>query len=164
MNLEIKNDLLILLNKIRNFVIKIRRKSMHKDEFIKKVMRLANIEDKKAAERGIQIVFSLLSHRLTEEEQTHVAAQLSDDLKRIWNNRVWAVNFFLLSGKRLKYRHKVELMSLVDNEIKRENLPLHAESLTQAVFHTLKDQISFGESQDISHLLPQDVREFYEAA
>ncbi len=137
---------------------------MHKDEFIKKVMQLANIEDKKAAERGVQIVFSLLSHRLTEEEQKDVSAQLDEDLKRIWNNRVWAVNFFMLSGKRLKYRHKVELMSLVDNEIKRENLHLRAEALTQAVFHALKEQISYGESEDISHLLPKDVREFYEAA
>ena len=137
---------------------------MRKDEFIKKVMQLARIEDKQAAERGVQIVFSLLSHRLTEEEQKDVSSQLSDDLKRIWNNRVWAVNFFLLSGKRLKYRHKVELMSLVDNEIKREHLPLHAESLTQAVFHALKEQISYGESEDISHMLPKDVREFYEAA
>lgn len=137
---------------------------MHKDEFIKKVMQLANIEDKNAAERGVQIVLSILSYRLTENEQKDVAAQLSEDLKRIWNNRVWIVNFYRLSGKRLKYRHKIELMSLVENEIKREHLPLHAESLTQAVFHALKDQISFGESDEIAHMLPKDVREFYKAA
>ncbi len=137
---------------------------MNKDEFIKKVMFLADIENKEIAERGIGIVLSLLSYRLTESEQRDVEAQLPQDLKRIWNNRVWAVNFFRLSGKRLKYRHKMELMSLVDNEIKREGLSLHAEKLTQAVFHSLKENISFGESEEIAHMLPKDVREFYKAA
>lgn len=137
---------------------------MNKDIFIKKVMEQAHIEDKNAAERGIQIVFSLLSYRLTEQEQSDVAAQLPEDLRRMWKNRVWAPNYFRLSGKRLKYRHKIELMSLVDNEIKRENLPLHAESITTAVFHTLKELISTGESEEIAMMLPGELREFYKAA
>lgn len=137
---------------------------MNKDLFVKKVMEHANIDNKEVAERGVQIVFSLLSHRITEAEQHDVEAQLPHDLKRIWNNRVWIVNYFNLSGKRLKYRHKIELMSLVDNEIRRENLPLHAESLTKAVFHVLKENISFGESDNIENMLPKDVREFYKAA
>ncbi len=137
---------------------------MNKDIFIKKVMEQAGIEDKSTAERGIQIVFSLLSYRLTEQEQSDVAAQLPEDLRRMWNNRVWAPNFFRLSGKRLKYRHKIELMSLVDNEIKREGLPIHAESITIAVFHTLKELISTGESDEIAMMLPGELREFYKAA
>lgn len=137
---------------------------MNKDNFMKKVMQFANIENKEAAERGVQIVLSLLSYRLTENEQKDVEAQLPHDLKRMWNNRVWAVNYFRLSGKRLKYRHKIELMSLVDNEIKREKLPLHAEMLTKAVFHALKENISSGESEEIAHMLPKDVRDFYKAA
>ena len=137
---------------------------MNKDNFIKKVMRFANIENKEIAEKGVQIVFSLLSYRLTENEQKDVEAQLPLDLKRMWNNRVWAVNYFRLSGKRLKYRHKIELMSLVDNEIKREKLPLHAEMLTKAVFHALKENISSDESEEIAHMLPKDVRDFYKAA
>ncbi len=137
---------------------------MDKNSFIKRVMELANIEDRDAAERGVQIVLSILSYRLTEEEQSDVAAQLSHELKRIWNNRVWITNFFRLSGKRLKYRHLIELMSLVDNEIKRENLPLHSEAITKAVFHTLKEQISEGESSDIALMLPREIREFYKAA
>ncbi len=137
---------------------------MNKDLFIKKVMEYADIKDKESAERGVQIIFSLLSHRLTEQEQSDVAAQLPVELKRMWNNRVWAPNFFRLSGKRLKYRHKIELMSLVDNEIKREGLPLHAESLTMAVFHVLKELISTGESDEIAMMLPGEIREFYKAA
>lgn len=137
---------------------------MNKDLFIKKVMEHAGIEDKHAAERGVQIVLSILSHRLTEEEQSDVEAQLPQDLKRIWNNRVWIANFFWMTGKRLKYRHLIELMSLVDNEIKREQLPLRTESITKAVFHVLKELISEGQSQDVASSLPEEIREFYNAA
>lgn len=137
---------------------------MNKDLFVKKVMEIADIDNKETAERGVQIILSLLSHRLSENEQKDVSAQLDDDLKRIWNNRVWIVNYFRLSGKRLKYRHKIELMSLVDNEIKREGLHLNAELLTKAVFHVLKENISYGESEDIAYMLPKELREFYKAA
>ncbi len=137
---------------------------MNKNEFIKKIMHYADIEDKHLAERGLQIVFSIMSYRLTKEEQSDVSAQLPEDLKRMWNNKVWIVNFFNLSGKRLKYRHKTELFSLIDNEIKRENLPLPTEALVGAVFHTLKEQISEGESEEVALMLPKDVREFYKAA
>ncbi|EKE02523.1 MAG: hypothetical protein ACD_20C00372G0001 [uncultured bacterium] len=137
---------------------------MNKDEFVKKVMQRLNIEDKAVAERGVQIVLSVLSHRLTVEEASDVADQLPHELKRIWNNQVWVTNYFFLSGKRLKYRHKVELMSLVENEILREGLPLHAESLTKTVLHTLKEQITPGEAEDISAQLPDELREFFKAA
>jgi uncharacterized protein (DUF2267 family) len=137
---------------------------MNKETFIKKVMEYANTESREAAERGVQIVLSLLSHRLTEAEQEDVAEQLPDELRRMWNNRVWIVNYFRMSGKRLKYRHKIELMSLVDNEIKRENLPLHAEAITKAVMHVLKENISLGESDEVENMLPKEVREFYKAA
>ena len=39
---------------------------MNKDEFIKKVMAQVNIQDKKSTERGVQMVLSILSHRLLE--------------------------------------------------------------------------------------------------
>jgi uncharacterized protein (DUF2267 family) len=137
---------------------------MNKDEFIKKVMVQLNLEDKNIAERGVQIVLSILSHRLTEEEASDVADQLPHDLKRIWNNDVWITNYFRLSGKRLKYRHRIELLSLIENEILREGLPLHTESLAKAVFHTLKEQITPGESEDISDQLNEEVRDFFKAA
>jgi len=137
---------------------------MNKDEFIKKVMEQAGIDDKKVAEKGIQIVFSLLSHRLLDDESSDVAAQLPEDLKRIWNNDVWITNFFKLSGKRLKYRHRTELLSLVENEILRDRLPLHSEKITKAVIHTLKQQITTGESEDIIAQLPEEIKDFYKAA
>jgi uncharacterized protein (DUF2267 family) len=137
---------------------------MNKDEFVSKIMEQLDIQDKNVAERGIQIVFSILSHRMTENEAQDVADQLPHDLKRMWNNQVWITNYFFLSGKRLNYRHKAQLLSLVENEILRENLPLHAEKLTQAVIHTLKEHITAGETDDIIAQMPEEIKDFYKAA
>jgi uncharacterized protein (DUF2267 family) len=137
---------------------------MNKDEFVKDVMNQLGIQDKNAVERGVQFVLSILSHRMTVDEAHDVADQLPQDLKRMWNNQVWITNYYFLSGKRLNYRHKSQLLTLVENEILRENLPLHAEKLTQAVLHTLKEQITQGESEDIASQLPQEIKDFYKAA
>jgi len=137
---------------------------MNKDEFVKKVMDQLDIQDRNVAERGIQFVFSILSHRMTEAESENVASQLPQDLKRMWNNQVWVTNYFFLSGKRLNYRHKAQLLSLVENEILREKLPLRAEKLTQAVLHVLKEHITEGESEDIVAQLPEEIKDFYKAA
>jgi len=137
---------------------------MNKDDFIKKVMNRLQIQDKVIAERGIQIILSILSHRLTEDESEEVSAQLPHDLKRMWNNQIWITNFFRLSGRRLKYRHRVELITLVENEIMRDQLPLNAEALCQAVFHVLKEQITPGETEDIVAQLPEEVKDFFKAA
>lgn len=133
-------------------------------DFEKRVMMLANIQDKEVAQRGIQIVLSILSHRLTPEESRNVEDQLPHEMKRMWNNHVWITNLFRLSNKRLKFRHRAELLSIVENEILRENLPLNAEILTKSVFHALKESIAPGESEDISAQLPDEIREFFKAA
>jgi len=137
---------------------------MNKDLFIKKVMEETNIQDKQAAERGVQIVLSILSHRLLPEEAEDVASQLPQDLKRIWNNDVWITNYYKLSNKRLNYRHKNQMITLIENEILREQLPINAERLATAVFHVLKEQISNGEIKDIAAQLPDEIKEFFRAA
>lgn len=133
-------------------------------DFIKRVMELAEIQEKEVAERGIQIVFSILRHRLTDEEASDVKSQLPQELKRVWDNHVWITNYFKLSGKKLKYHHVNEMLSLVENEILRDNLPLSAEKITKAVIHALKEQITAGETKDIIAMLPDELKEFYKAA
>ncbi|MEI7474269.1 MAG: DUF2267 domain-containing protein [bacterium] len=133
-------------------------------EFTKRVMELADIQEKEVAEKAIQIVFSILRHRLTEEEASDVKSQLPHELKRVWDNHVWITNFFKLSGRKLKYHHVNELLTLVENEILRENLPLSADNITKAVIHTLKEQISFGETKDVIAILPDELKDYYRAA
>ncbi|MDD3150281.1 MAG: DUF2267 domain-containing protein [Candidatus Gastranaerophilales bacterium] len=137
---------------------------MNTNEFIKKVMDYAQIEDKHEAERGILIVFSILSHRLQEEESKDVASQLPAELKKMWFDEVWITSLYNLKNQRLKFRHLTEFIMLVENELLRENLKIHAEKLTKAVFHILKEQIAAGESEDIVANLPREIGEFYKAA
>lgn len=133
-------------------------------EFTKRVMELANIQEKEVAELGIQIVFSILRHRLTDNEANDVKSQLPHELKRVWDNHVWITNFFRMSGKKLKYHHVNELLSLVENELLRERLNLSSDTITRAVIHTLKEQISWGETKDIISILPDELKDYYRAA
>jgi uncharacterized protein (DUF2267 family) len=137
---------------------------MNKDQFIKKVMEIAGVKNKADAEKSIHIVLSMLSHRLLPMEAKDCEAQLPEELKEMWKNDVWFTNFCKMSGKKINFRHKYQLLSLIENELLRENLTISAETITKAVFHVLKEQITPGESFDISLSLPEELRNFYKAA
>jgi uncharacterized protein (DUF2267 family) len=138
---------------------------MNKPEFVKRVQQLTNLPDTETAEDGTVIVLSMLSHRLTPEESKDVEAQLSRDLKNVWNSDTWIMNFLSLSRQfQLRYRRKEELYSLIDNEIDKQQLPIGAEQLAMAVFHVLKEQITPGEIDDIAAQLPTDIEQVWMAA
>ncbi len=138
---------------------------MNKDQFVKKVQELTHLPTREMAEEGMQIVLSLLSHRLTPEEAKDVESQLPTDMKSIWNSDTWITNFLSISRQaQLKYRKKEELYSLIDNELSKTNLPIGAEHLALAVFHVLKEQITEGEIQDIAAQLPEDIEEVWQVA
>lgn len=137
---------------------------MNKDQFINRVMYLGNIQDKHVAEHGTKIVLGTISHRILETEAKDLESQLPGDLKKLWSQDTWFTGFMKLSGKRLNFRHMNQMLSIIENEIKRENLPLHPESLTRAVFHTLKEQITPGETSDLIAGLPEEIKEYFKAA
>lgn len=131
---------------------------MSKPVFVKRVQELAQLPTPEMAEEGVQIVLSLLSHRLTPDESRHVSAQLSPDLKTLWNSDTWITNYLSISRQQqLKYRKKEELFSLISNEVEKRQLPIGAEQLASAVFHVLKEHITDGEIQDIADQLPEDL-------
>src|SRR5688572_19394383 len=106
---------------------------MNKQQFVKQVQELAQLPTKEAAEQGVHIVLSLLSHRLTPQESKQAAAQMPQDLRNVWNSDTWITNFLTLSCQwQLKYRKKEELYSLIDNEILKSQLPIGAEKLAMA--------------------------------
>jgi uncharacterized protein (DUF2267 family) len=138
---------------------------MHKRAFVKEVQELTALPDVEMAEQGTQIVLSLLSHRLTPNEAKDVAAQLTPDLKSVWNSDTWITNFLSISRQfQLKYRKKEELYSLISNEVEKRQLPVGAEVLAMAVFHVLKENITDGEAQDIADQLPRDIEDVWLAA
>lgn len=138
---------------------------MNKAAFANQVMEQANLPSREQAEQGSQIVLSLLSHRLTRQESRDVADQLSKELRQIWNSDTWINNYMSITGhEQLKFRHKEELYALIQNEIDKRQLPVGAEKLAIAVFHTLKEQISDGEIRDIAAQLPEEIEQVWMAA
>ena len=71
--------------------------------------------------------------------------------------------FIKMSGKKMNFRHKYQLLSLIENELLRENLKIAPEIITKSVFHVLKELIS-QRSLDIEAGLPEEIRNFYKAA
>ena len=138
---------------------------MNKAAFIRKVQEETKLASSEQAEAGSRIVLSLLSHRLTPQEAHDVAEQLPGELEQLWNSDTWITQFLSLSHQGiLKYRRKEELYSLIQNEIEKLHLPVGPEKLAVAVFHTLKEQISDGEAQDVAAQLPQDIKQVWLAA
>lgn len=138
---------------------------MNRQAFIKQVQQETHLPVPEMAEEGVHIVLSLLSHRLTPEESRHVSAQLTEDMKNIWNSDTWINNFLSISRQfQLKYRKKEELYALIQNEIEKQQIPVGAEQLACAVFHVLKQQISQGEVEDIAAQLPNDIEQVWLAA
>jgi uncharacterized protein (DUF2267 family) len=154
-----------LLLKIKMVACNKRRVGMNKAEFIYKIQEMTALPTLEMAQDATMIVLSLLSHRLTPEEARDVSEQLPRDLRQLWNSDTWITNFLTLSGQRqLKYRKKEELYSQIRNEIDKRQLQVGPEQLARAVFHTLKEQISEGEAQDIAAQLPEDIEQLWLAA
>lgn len=140
-------------------------KTMSKTAFVNQVQELAQLPTPDLAEDGTMIVLSLLSHRLTPDERRDVASQLPVDVKRLWNSDTWFSNFISISKhQQLKYRKKEELYAMIRNETDKRQMDIGAEQLATAVFHTLKQQITPGESEDIAAQLPTDIKQVWLAA
>ena len=140
-------------------------KTISKKAFIKQVQELANLPTEDHAEDGTMIVLSLLSHRLTPDEREDAASQLPEEIKKLWNSDTWFSSFMSISKhQQLKYRKKEELFAMIRNEAEKKQLDVGAEQLAIAVFHTLKQQISKGEVEDIAAQLPTDLKQVWLAA
>lgn len=138
---------------------------MNKREFIKHVQERVALDSYEVAEEMTRVVLSLLSHRLTPEESRDIEAQLSKDMKGFWHSDTWLTNFLTMSQQyQLRYRKKAELYSLIDNEAARHQVEVSPESLTTAVFHVLKQQITPGEIRDVAAQLPKDIEAVWVAA
>jgi uncharacterized protein (DUF2267 family) len=138
---------------------------MTKDELINQVMERTNLSSKAMTERAIQIVFSALSHRLAPEENRDVEAQLPRDWQDLWHRDIWLVNFLHISGPlQLKYRHIAELYSIIQEELRKLQIPVGPETLTMVVFSLLKEQIGEGEARGIAEQLPKEIEQLWLAS
>lgn len=138
---------------------------MDKRAFLERIKARTGMTDDVKTQDATKIVLTLLSHRITEGEAKDVSSQLTKDMKGLWEGNTWITEFLSLTGKRMvKYHKKEELYSLVENELKRRGIVVHTEELVNAVFRTLKEQISEGEVSDIGSQLPPPIKELWAVA
>jgi uncharacterized protein (DUF2267 family) len=106
-----------------------------------------SIEDSRQATAA---VLRALRDRLTADEAAHAAAQLPGELKRLWGSGR------LPASRPLKLRRR-EFLERVRLDAGLRSVS-QAEMVTDAVFAGLKEQLSPGESADISAQLPRDLK------
>jgi len=129
---------------------------MHKKEFFERVQRYARLGDLERAEDLTRIVFYLLSARLTINEGDDLRAQLSEDLKKLWDE-VKETKVDVIKFKRPEFLNRV----MADGRLKNAK---EAENVVNAVFKALKSQISKGEAEDVAAQLPEHLKEMWTIA
>lgn len=126
---------------------------MHKKEFLERVQAATGIAEAEKVEKVTTVVLNSLRSRITRDEADDVSAQLPEDLKEMWGSGIKA---FLTS---MMGPSKLDEAEFMDRVARNADLdPKMAEQSVRAVFHTLKDQISQGESEDVAAQLPKKLK------
>jgi uncharacterized protein (DUF2267 family) len=124
--------------------------------FYRTVMTTSGKDSREIAKRATAAVFHALRDRLTPEEADQVAAQLSMELKGVWEQDK-------REGRRPAKLHRAEFFERV-----KQNAGLasakEAHWMTLAVFAALKASVSPGESEDVWAQLPKDLKELWAEA
>ncbi len=127
---------------------------MQPEKFFTRVQDYTKISDREKCKELCNVVFDLLSKRLTENESRDLWSQLPSGLKKMW-----------------KYEHggKVQKMHLDEfiNKVKEQgglSSPDEAELVIKGIFRALKEQISIGETGDVTAQLPGDMKDLWGSA
>lgn len=127
---------------------------MQLDKFFTRVQEHTKISDREKCKELCEIVFDLLSKRLTEDESRDLWSQLPSGLKKMWK--------YEHGGKVLKM-HRDEFINKVMEQGGLES-PEEAEKVIKGIFRTLKEQISIGETGDVTAQLPGDMKDLWGSA
>lgn len=127
---------------------------MQPEKFFSRVQEHAGIGDRERCKQLCGIVFNLLSRRLTGDESRDLWSQLPTGLKEMWNIEH--------DGKVLKI-HREEFMQMVMNEGGLDSIEA-AENVIRGVFRALKEQITIGETGDVTAQLPGDMKDLWGSA
>jgi uncharacterized protein (DUF2267 family) len=110
----------------------------------------ADIDSLEDSRQATAVVLRALRDRLTSEEAAQAAAQLPQELKRLWASGRPAL-------RQPVKLHRREFLERVRVDAGLRSLS-QAEMVTDAVFAALKEQLSPGEAGDIMAQLPRDLK------
>lgn len=124
---------------------------MNKGAFIHRVQRLTGITDRDRAEEATGAVLGALCGRITDHEARDLEAQLPAGIDSMCRGNVLQELIGKVSGP-----NRLDRDAFVERVKDRGHLTdvAEAENVTVAVFRTLKEQITEGESRDVAAQLP----------
>jgi uncharacterized protein (DUF2267 family) len=124
------------------------------DEWLNHLKRLLPTDDRHVAYLALRATLHALRDRITVEEGAQLGAQLPM-LVRGFYYEGWDP-----SGKSLKIRHRQEFLDRVTSELAYVN-DRDPEEIVRAVFTLLVQRVSYGEIEDVKHVLPEDIRDLW---
>lgn len=128
---------------------------MNKGEFIHRVQDLTGIQERDRAERATGAVLGTLCGRITDDEVKDLEAQLPTGIDEMCRGNVLQALIGKVSGP-----SRLDRDAFVEKVKDRGHLhdAAEAETVTVAVFRTLKEQISEGEAGDVADQLPSKLK------
>lgn len=133
---------------------------MDKREFLLQVREKAELKNIEEAEKASKAVMHALHERLTPEEAHDLESQFSMGQKELWeeNEDRQMLERLHLIKRGVTKMNKREFLTRVQRETRDIQ---DAETISKAVFSTIKEQISKGEVDDVAAQLPEDLRELW---
>jgi uncharacterized protein (DUF2267 family) len=125
------------------------------DEWLNHLKRLLPTDDRHVAYLALRATLHALRDRITVEEVAQLGAQMPM-LVRGFYYEGWDP-----SGKPLKIRHRQEFLDRVTSELAYVVNDRDPEEIVRAVFTLLVQRISYGEIEDVKHVLPDDIRDLW---
>jgi uncharacterized protein (DUF2267 family) len=131
--------------------------TIHKtNSWLKEIMEELGIDNRHQAYQALRGTLQALRDRLPVEEATHLGAQLPMLITGIYYEG-WEPE-----DKPERIRHKEEFLARVGEAFGGQS-NMDSERAARAVFNVLARRVSEGEIQDITGILPQDLRELWPA-
>lgn len=128
---------------------------MNKGEFIHRVQGITGLRDRQQAEKATGAVLGTLCGRLTRDEAKDLEAQLPTGIDSMCQGNV-------LMGllKEVTGPNRLDGDAFLDKVADKADLGdrTRAATVTTAVFHVLKEQISPGEADDVAQQLPKKLK------
>ena len=124
------------------------------DQFLSQLQAEAGLADRQETETLAASVLTSLRDRLTPEEAADLEAQLSPDMRALWQGSPVQALFHKATGPvRMSYQEFVEKVASETGVA-----PERAEALMKVVFRLLKSSISPGEAEDVASVLPKKLK------
>lgn len=127
---------------------------MQPEKFFTRIQEHTGIDEREKCKELCKIVFNLLSRRLTENESRDLWSQLPSGLKEMWDFK---------HGEKVLKIHRKEFIERVMENGNLENFEI-AEKVVKGIFRALKEQISLGETGDVTAQLPGDLKDLWGSA